>query len=266
MQEINVRHLFKFYAKKWLIIILLTFIGLGAGFLYNNYLQVALYKSNATLLLISSDSQKSQDATRINNYVELLKSRRVLEPVLAAQQSGISYDELVHSIEARNEKSTEVIKLAITAKNPQTSKDLAEGAVKSFKEQIKELYGEDNVLVVDDASFAAEPYNVNKGLQLALFTAVGFVIAVVALFFVYDAKGGNVAAKKAKVVRKKRKPFKLSQLGFVAKVKDIFARRPKLVKKVAPAPAKPIKAKVTVVTKKKKTSGTKQHAATRATK
>jgi len=254
--------LLKYYAKKWLVILLCTSLGLAAGLVYNNYLQVPLYKSNATLLLINSDSQKvSQDATLINNYVELLKSRRVLEPVLARQSSHIPYDELVSSIEAKNEKSTEVIKLAISAKSPETSKSLVEGTVDSFKKQIKELYGDDNVLVVDDANLAAEPYNVYKELQLVLFTLIAATATVIILFFVYDFKGGRVKTAKIRT-RKKRKPFKLSQLAFVMKAKSIFARRPKPVKKVAPAPVVPAKTKPKAVSKKKITSGTKPLKAT----
>jgi hypothetical protein len=119
------------------------------------------------------------------------------------------------------------------------------------------LYGDDNVLVVDDANLATEPYNVYKELQLVLFTLIAFTTTVVVLFFVYDFKGGRVKTAKARA-RKKRKPFKLSQLAFVMKAKSIFARRPKPVKKVAPVPVAPAKPKTTKTTPKKKiTRGTK---------
>ena len=204
MQDINLYQLLKFYAKNWIWIISLTIIGGLAGFIYNNYLQVPLYKSGATLLLISpADGKVTQDATLINNYVELFKSRRVLEPVIAKQNLDISYDTLVSSIDATNEKNTEVIKVAISTKNAQASKNLAEGAVVSFKEQVTQLYKVDNVKIVDDANLPTEPYNVHKELILILSTAIGLILSTVVLFFIYDFSLTKKTTKK--VTSKKQK-------------------------------------------------------------
>jgi len=187
VQDINLYHLLKFYAKNWIWIVTFTTIGVLSGFAYNNYIQTPLYKSSATLLLISPADQKAaQDATLINNYVELFKSRRVLEPVIKKQNLNTPYESLVSSIEATNEKTTEVIKVSISTDNAQTSKSVAEGAVASFKEQVTQLYGTDNVNVVDNANLPTSPYNVHEELVLLLAGAIGFMATIIVLFFIYD--------------------------------------------------------------------------------
>lgn len=204
MQDINIYQLVSFYAKKWYWILLLTILGAAAGFVYNNYVQVPLYKSDATLLLVSGEDRKvGQDSTLINNYIQLIKSRRVLEPVIAQQNQSISYDELAGLTTATNEKNTEVIKISIASKDPETSKKLVDGVVASFKDEVKELYNRNNISIVDSASKSSQPYNVRSWTFILVTAAAGLTVSLVALFFAYD-----VALNKKKAAPKKKTTVK----------------------------------------------------------
>lgn len=188
MQEINLYNLLKFYAKRWLVIATLTVLGFFIGVIYNSFIQVPLYKSTATLILINEGETRPQDSTRINNYIELFKSRKVLQPVIDDLHLSTPYDELVKSIEASNEKNTEVIKLAVATPEGETSQKVADAAIESFRKEVNTLYNQDNIKTVDKASQPDKPYNVHTMLQLGLSTAGGFLLAIIALFFVYDFK------------------------------------------------------------------------------
>jgi len=199
VQDINLYQLLRFYAKKWKWIALLTIIGALAGFVYNSYIQVPLYKSDATLLLVKQDaSTATQDTTLINNYIQLLKSRRVLEPVIEKQNNEISYEQLAASVTATNEKNTEVIKLSIATDNSQMSKQLVDGTIESFKGEVKEIYNTDNVRIVDNASSPSQPFNVNRAMSVILTTLSGFLLSVVALFFIYDFTAGKSVGNRKK--------------------------------------------------------------------
>jgi len=240
MQEINLYHLLKFYAKNWMTVILVTTFGIVLGFVYNNYIQTPLYKSEATLLLVNpSDKTATQDTTSINNYVELFKSRRVLEPVIAKQNMDTTYDDLANSVQATNQKDTQVIKVSIATEDPFTSTAFISGAVTSFKKQIKQLYGIDNVQVVDNASFNKISSNVHTEIQLALATVAGFIVSVIALFFVYDFQTNNKGsldtkepkAKKAKLIKaEKAKKAELAKVEKAKKVKQAKAKKAKKAK------------------------------------
>lgn len=220
VQDINLYHLLKFYVKKWYWIVSFTAIGALAGFIYNNYIQIPLYKSNATLLLINSEQRvAAQDATRINNYLQLLKSRRVLEPVLVKQNHPMSYEELAASTTATNEKNTEVIKLSIASKDAPLSKNLVEGVVVSFKDEVKKLYNLDNINIVDNASLADRPYNVRTALLMSIATAAGFFTSIILLFVAYDlgiAKRSNTTTLVTADETKKIKPVR--QGGLLNKI------------------------------------------------
>lgn len=199
MQDINLYHLLIFYVKKWPWILALTVLGAAAGFIYNNYIQVPLYKSNATLLIVSSEDRKvGQDSTLLNNYIQLLKSRRVLEPVISTQGYAITYEELADSTVAVNDKGTEVIKVSISSKDPETSKKLVDGVITSFRNEVKKIYNRNNISIVDSASKPAQPYNVRTGMFLLITTIGGLLLSLIILFFTYD-----VNLTKKKPVRKK---------------------------------------------------------------
>jgi capsular polysaccharide biosynthesis protein len=207
MQEINLYKLLAYYAKNWLLILSITLGGLLAGVIYNQFIQQPLYKSNATLLFINPGSSTStQDSTLLNNYVQLFQSRRVLEPVISEQKLGVTYDEFSPSVVATNEKGTEVIKLSVTTDNSDKSQKFLAAAVDSFKAESEKLYTTDKLQVVDNASNAEPPYNVNKPIQAVLATVTAFVLSLIGLFFVFDAMGGKVSEKDT--VKKSVKPIK----------------------------------------------------------
>lgn len=191
MEEINLYKLLGFYVRNWLLILSLTLAGLGAGLVYNQFIQVPMYKSNATLLVIK-DVGSTQDTTLLNNYVQLFQSRRVLEPVIKAQKLDMNFEQLIGNVSASNDKNTEVLRLSVSTNNPEISQKFLAAAVDRFQDEAEKLYGKRNIIVVDNASSAEPPYNVKPGLQLAIATGVGFVVSLLVLFFIYDARGGKV--------------------------------------------------------------------------
>jgi capsular polysaccharide biosynthesis protein len=242
VQDINLYHLLNFYAKKWIWIVLLTVLGALIGFTYNQYIQTPLYKSDATLLIVSPDGGKaSQDSTLINNYTQLLKSRRVLEPVLKEQGLSMSYDELAGATVTTNEKNTEVIKVSIASKDPQVSKELVDGVVTSFKEAIKALYGRDNTNVVDNASLATEPYNVRTTFLVIVTTLVGLLLSLITLFFMYDV---NLTKRMVKAKTANRKQTETKTLTRVQSKKKATRKTIASVLSGAMLPKRKSKAKV----------------------
>lgn len=229
----------RFYAKNWLLIVSVTLAGLFAGLIYNSFIQVPMYRSSATLLLIDpTKTRTAQDVTLINNYVELFQSRRVIEPVIEAQKIDTTYEALVSSVSATNEKGTEVINVSVSTTDPERSQKFLRGTVNSFKNQVAELYGKDNISVVDNASEAIPPYNVKHAQQLAIATAAGFVVSLIVLFFIYDIKGDGLDKKgnKKKTVAASAAPKKPAAKAATTTPKSTVAKK-------APAKRKPTAAK-----------------------
>lgn len=208
MQEINPRQLLQYYTKKWIFIIVFTIFGLAAGAVYTFFFQTPLYKSDTTVMLVNVENPLAgpQDATLINNYAELLESRKVLEPVIDKLGLGISYEQIAGQVTAAKEKDTDFIKVSVSTESPQTSMKTAEEVITSFKREVRRLYGTDNVEVIDQANRPAVPYNIHAVLQIGLAAVAGLALALVVLFLAYDLSNGRdekVVNKKPKSVQKK---------------------------------------------------------------
>lgn len=200
MEEINLYDLLRFYIKKWLTIAIFVMIGGIVGIAYTYYIQTPQYESKATLLLVGTNrTAANQESVALNNYVELFKSRRVLEPVIADQGYDKGYDTLVSSVSAQGTKNTDIIKVSIKTPNAKQSKALLEGAIESFRNEAKELYGNSGIKIntVDAASTPKLPSNVSPMAQIGLATATGFILAIIGLFFAYDYRHSQSKAVRA---------------------------------------------------------------------
>jgi capsular polysaccharide biosynthesis protein len=188
VEEINLYQLLRYYLKQWKWIMLASIAGLIIGTIYTFILQTPLYKSSATLLVIQPSVTTGTSDTTMSNYVELLTSRRVLDPVIEAQHINMPYEQFVDSVSASSGKNTDIINISVVSQDAKTSKEAASNTILSFKKEIERIYDKDNVQVVDDANVPDRPYNVNILIQLTLATVAGFVLAILGFFFTYDFK------------------------------------------------------------------------------
>lgn len=236
MEEINLYDLMKHYIKSWALIAGFTIAGLAVGIIYNSYIQKPIYKSTSTLILIdgliANDSSK---ATTIKNYQEIIKSRRVLEPVIKNLKLNQTYDQLVANTESGNNKDTEVLAISVSTSNAKTSKDVVDATINSFKSEIKQLYGQDNTKLVDVANTPDQPDNVHKITQLVITTMAGFIASIVVVFFIYDFRLSSVKRNKKSTKKPVRKTAKI-----VTKLKKLTA---KVTPKTSKTKSKTIKKK-----------------------
>jgi capsular polysaccharide biosynthesis protein len=186
-KDINLYHLVKYYLKHWMWIVALSLAGLIAGLIYTFYIQNPLYKSDATLTIVLPESTSSSNTT-LSNYVELFKSRRVLDTVISDLKINESYDQFAGTFDVSNDKSTDIIHMSVVSSDPEQSNIIATNTIASFENEVKNIYNTDNVRIVDGASEPSRPYNVNVLMQLAIALAAGFILSVVGLFFAYDFK------------------------------------------------------------------------------
>lgn len=207
MQEIHPRQLLQYYAGKWIFIVIFTVLGLAAGISYTFFFQTPLYKSDTTIMVVNAENPLAgpQDATLINNYAELLESRKVLEPVIAKLGLGISYEQMASQVITAKEKDADFIKISVSTESPQTSMETARQIIESFKREVHRLYGTDNVEVIDQANRPAVPYNIHAVLQISLAAIAGMALALVVLFLAYDlsrGRGEKIAPDKPKSAKK----------------------------------------------------------------
>jgi len=227
VQEINLYDLLKHYKNYLIAIIICALIGLGAGFAYNTWIQKPLYKSQATLLLVTTEqSVSTYNTTLINNYIALFKSQSTLQPVINNLHLKQNYQDLAGSLSATNSGTNLVISLSLVNRNSDSATSQLNETLITFQKEIKQLYGKNDIKIVDYASTNNTPYNVHTLLQLALFTLIFTLISLIAVFFHYDY---NLNNKKSK---KNRKTPKLDNKNLIRLVKKIVPFTKNIVSKI----------------------------------
>lgn len=189
MEELDLKDLFNMFWSKKIQIVLLVSIFIVIGFIYSYILLVPDYQSVTSVLLAKSNtSQEGSEAITstdlslnqklVSTYSELIKTEPVLTQVINNLNINKSIDELKNSITVSAKDDTELILIKATDKDPSVAQRIANEVAQVFITKIaKEYYNMDNVYVVDVAKKAESPYNVNHAKDLAIFGAIGFVVA-----------------------------------------------------------------------------------------
>lgn len=193
MEELDLKELFGIFWAKKVHIILLILIFIVIGFIYSYIFLVPEYQSITQILLAKSNATTQDGTTQgmttsqvtlnqqlISTYSELVKSESVLTQVKDNLKIDKSIEELRKNITVSTKDDTEIIQISVVDEDAEMAKNIANEVANVFIEQIaKGYYAMDNVYVVDEAKVEEEPYNINHLKDLAIFGAIGFVVACV---------------------------------------------------------------------------------------
>ena len=153
-----------------------------------------MYKSYTTIILGGNETTASQTITQsditlnknlVDTYAEIVKSRRVLEQVIAELDLEETYEELSNKISVSSVNNTEIIKITVADRNPIEAKNVANVTANFFSKEVVKLYNMNNVNVLDEANEANEPYNINIPKQVIIYFFIGIIIALSILFIIF---------------------------------------------------------------------------------
>lgn len=195
MEEINLKELFDYIKERLLFIVSITLFIAALGGLYSIFIKTPMYKSTATVLLVSDDGTSSTTSTTqsdvnlnkslVSTYSELVKSRTVVKTVIDNLSLDYKIDDLTSKITVSNVSDTEIIKIQVIDKDPELAASISNEVVKVFGEEVKKHYALQNVSIVDAAESAEEPYNINFVKELVIYLLIGIILGVGTTFVIY---------------------------------------------------------------------------------
>lgn len=196
MEEIDLKELMLSIWEKKATIILLTAIFIVVGFIYSSFIVVPKYTSSTKLVLAqsssSSDSSTSITTTDItlnskliSTYTEIIESSKVIRQVIANLGIEDKEESIRSNVSVAAESGTDIIKITVSNADPDKAADIANEMAVVFADEVKRLYGMDNVNTLDPAEAADEPSNINLTKTIIIFGAVGFIIAIAYVFIIY---------------------------------------------------------------------------------
>lgn len=195
MEEIDLKEIIGIFWEKKTTIILLIAIFVVLGFIYSSFIVVPKYSSSTKLVLAQSTNKQDGGAITttditlnsklISTYSEILESSKVIRQVISNLGIQDKEESIRSNVSVTAESGTDIIKITVANTNPQKAADIANEMAVVFAEEVKRLYGMDNINTLDPAEVQEEPSNVNHTKTIIIFGAVGFIIAAGYVFIAY---------------------------------------------------------------------------------
>ena len=134
-----------------------------------------LSKQDANSAVTSSDLQAGSQLTK--DYMELIKSRSVMEQVISQLQLDMSVDKLSGEITVSNTADTRILSISVETESPKLAKEIADAVRESASVQITQITDADAVNMVDPTS-PNTMKNAMLGGILGIFLALGAIVLI----------------------------------------------------------------------------------------
>ena len=192
MEEIDLKELFDYFKGRimWVLIAIIVFVSIGN--IYTILRRVPMYRSSTTIVLVSENKTESYNTSElqlnknlVGTYSEIIKSRKVLEPVIQNLSLNYTYEVLKTNVTVSSVTNTEIIRISVGDKDPNTATKIANEIAEVFTQEIQKIYRLNNVSVVDKAVANLKPYNVNYLKDNLIYVAAALVLSGGIIFFCF---------------------------------------------------------------------------------
>ncbi len=192
--EINLLDLGRVLAKKVWIVLLAAVVCCGAVLLYTANFVPPQYRASVTMYVNNKANQDSNNITSgelsvalklVDTYINIIKSDRVLDKVVAETGTGISTEKLKMMISAASLNETEMFEVTVTSREPKLSADLANAIAHIAPAEISQIIQGSSAEIVDYAKAPKTYSSPNYSSRGTLGFAIGALLAILAIFLVH---------------------------------------------------------------------------------
>jgi capsular polysaccharide biosynthesis protein len=193
MEELDLRDLLSYFWNRIIYFFIIVLFVVCLGCVYIIFVQKPVYTSKTSVILTGFSSEQSSitqsdltvNSKLVSTYQVIVTSNRVLKQVIDNLNLDYTTDELINMISVSAVSDTEIIEIAVTNENATDACEIANELASVFSVEAKDLYNLSNVSILDNAEVAKVPSNMNIFKQIAIFGAVGVILAFTILFIIY---------------------------------------------------------------------------------
>lgn len=185
--EIDLLDLFFYYwSKKWILLLALL-IGALASAIFTHYFIDPTFASTSKLYVFSSSkgaidfSELQLSSNLTNDYVELIKSRPVVETVNANLGNDYSYEKTLKMMNVVNPTSTRFLNITVTSTDPKEACDMANEFATVTRDQIAAIMKQDQPSIVEQAVIPDH----KVAPSLSRNTAIGGLLVLIVFMGIY---------------------------------------------------------------------------------
>jgi capsular polysaccharide biosynthesis protein len=192
--EINLIDLFYLIrARLWIIILSGVLTATIAGTI-SSFLITPLYTSTSQLYILSKSTSLTSLAdiqlgtSLTQDYMVMVKSRTVVNQVIANLDLDMDYDELKGIISVSNTSNTRILEISATYPNANVAKQIVDEFAEVSKSSIAEIMHTDEPTVIDYGYASKYPSSPNtvKNIAIGAFIGIFLSAAVIIVLHLLD--------------------------------------------------------------------------------
>ena len=190
-EEIDLKEIFKyFFEKKIFIILVIIFCGVF-GIIYSKFIVKPKYEASTTIILVENKSEKDADVDSYFRLVDVYKGIVNSNTVLLKAVKNLKLDLDIKDfkekkiIEVETSAVSQSININVVYIDSAEAVKIANEISKVFIEEIKRIYNDERLLVLDEAVIDDEPINVDLIETTIKFIVIGAVLVSGIVFIMY---------------------------------------------------------------------------------
>ena len=181
--EIDLLELLLYYRDRLLWIILGFLAGATIAALITYYLITPVYTATAKMYMVSSSTQSVIDLTDLNigqslskDYVELLKTRPIIEDVIEEQGLDYKYNELLSMLNMAIVADTRIIAIRATSEDPEEAMHIANALADKGVKELPKLMETPQPHIAEYAIIPVNPSSPSLSRNVMIGAMIGMII------------------------------------------------------------------------------------------
>lgn len=151
------------------------------------------YTSSTSMYMLTKNSSESgitnsdlQTGTQLTqDYMEMVKSRSVLEQVISVLNLDMTTGELSECISTENKTDTRILTIKVENEDPKVAREIADAVREAASITIKEIMDIDAVNTIEEANLPENPSSPSVMKNTAIGGMLGIIIAVGIIVLIY---------------------------------------------------------------------------------
>ncbi|GAA0469235.1 YveK family protein [Alkalibacillus silvisoli] len=186
---ISLQEIWQILMKRIKMIIAITILAIITSFVLTSFFMTPQYEANTQFIVNQSNNQAEQQITQgdirtnvelINTYNVIIQSPAILSEVIDELGLTLTASQLANRIDVNNADNSQVVNVAVTGPDHDQAVNIANTTVDVFMTNVPEYMNVDNVSVLSEAIYQADPSPVspNTTLNMAIAMVLGLMVGV----------------------------------------------------------------------------------------
>lgn len=189
-EQISISEMINMFLRKWWILALCAIILSTSAFFYAQFMVAPLYRTDGTLYVNASRTQKSDVSQSnlitsqllANTYKEILTRRTFLSQVAADVDNRYSVYQLGKMITMQPLNETEIMEIKVTGENPQDVYAICHSVLTHASDELVRVVNAGSVKILDDGQVPEKPFSPNVKNYTLIAFLLGLAIGGIIIF------------------------------------------------------------------------------------